>query len=78
MPRNRGPTHLLAHAGDRRSLCGKKDAYPRELVGFADAHVRGHGMVVCSACEAALRELSGGIPSLREVEPDVWSISDRD
>lgn len=45
-------THLTAE-DTRRSLCGVKDALPIVHVRHAAAHVEGHGMVVCVACEQA-------------------------
>ena len=46
------PAHLLAVAGDRRSLCGLKDPLPRVLVRHAPAHMAGYGMEVCDNCAA--------------------------
>ncbi len=46
------PTHIMADAGDRRSLCGLKDPYPHVLARFVQAHVNGWGMPVCPDCSS--------------------------
>jgi hypothetical protein len=54
-PADRRPTHLLALAGATHTLCGLKarDALPQVLAAAAQAHIDGHGMVVCPDCAAA-------------------------
>lgn len=44
------PTHIVAKPGDRRSLCGLRDALPVVWVEAVDAHVRGWQMVICAEC----------------------------
>jgi hypothetical protein len=48
------PTHVIANPGDKRSLCGVKKPLPRVWVRFVDAHVEGHGMVVCPECASLI------------------------
>lgn len=43
-----GETHLVAEAGDRRSLCGVKDPLPVVMVKFAPMHA--YPQRRCSAC----------------------------
>lgn len=63
------PTHILAPQGQGslkpwggtlakpRSLCGIKNPLPIVRPEFVAAHVAGHGMVVCPACQ---RQSDGG------------------
>lgn len=51
-------THVIAHLGDRRSLCGVKKPLPVVWARFVDAHVEGHGMIICRDC----RPLIDGTP----------------
>lgn len=44
------PTHIVAEAGDRYSLCGVKNPLPVVVARFVEAHVKGWGMVVCHEC----------------------------
>lgn len=44
------PTHIVAAASDRRSLCGVKDPLPLICAPFVQAHVDGYGLLVCDAC----------------------------
>lgn len=44
------PTHVVADAGDKRSLCGVKKPRPVVLARFVRAHVDGYGLVVCAGC----------------------------
>lgn len=46
------PAHLLAEAGDRRALCGARDALPRVLFWHYPAHLIGHGLDACPQCLA--------------------------
>jgi hypothetical protein len=46
-------THIVATPGDRRSLCGERDPWPRVWKPFVAMHVRGHGMVPCPECYRA-------------------------
>lgn len=50
----RRPCHLVARAGDSRSLCGqgsnRNPATPAVLVCWAPAHVAGYGRQICLAC----------------------------
>lgn len=48
--RDTRPAHLLAAAGDRRSLCGIKDPLPCVTVEAAPRHVAGWGMAICGDC----------------------------
>lgn len=48
------PAHVVARADDRRSLCGVKNPLPVVLARFVEAHVKGHGMVVCPACASSI------------------------
>jgi hypothetical protein len=57
------PTHLDLEPGDRHSVCGLKDPLPRVWVRYASAHVKGHGMRVCTACALALMASGRGLPS---------------
>jgi hypothetical protein len=44
------PTHLIAKPGDQKALCGLKDPLPVVWTEAAQAHIDGHGMVVCPEC----------------------------
>lgn len=48
------PTHVVAQPGDRKSLCGIRDALPVVAAKAVDAHVRGYAMLVCSECAARM------------------------
>lgn len=48
------PTHLLKAAGARFAMCGEKDAFPRVLARFAEAHAIGYNALFCADCVAAL------------------------
>ena len=55
-PKADAPVHLVDEPGDRRSRCGIKDALPRMLARFVEAHREGHAragkpFVVCEECE---------------------------
>jgi hypothetical protein len=52
------PVHIIDEAGDRKSRCGIKDALPRVLARFVEAHREGHARTgrtffVCEECERA-------------------------
>lgn len=49
------PTHLVAEPGASKALCGVKDPLPRVWARWAQAHIDGHGMPVCPACDAIWR-----------------------
>jgi hypothetical protein len=51
-----GPCHLVAVAGDRRSLCGVKDPLPVVLASRVQAHIDGYGLEVCDLCDLANRQ----------------------
>jgi hypothetical protein len=44
------PTHIVASAGDRHSLCGITDPLPLICAPHVQAHVDGYGLLVCDAC----------------------------
>lgn len=44
------PTHIVAAASERRSLCGVKDPRPLICAPYVQAHVDGYGLLVCDAC----------------------------
>jgi hypothetical protein len=50
------PTHIVDEPGGP-SRCGlnRDDALPRVWAPFVQAHVDGHGLVVCAACATGLR-----------------------
>jgi len=51
------PCHVVAVVGDDRTLCGKpaqgdRATYPQVLAAHVQAHVEGHGMIMCEDCLA--------------------------
>ena len=56
------PTHLHANSGEKRSLCGIKDAMPYMLARFVPMHQAGRAkknlppLNLCEACETAAKE----------------------
>lgn len=59
--RPRNATHIIAMPGDRRTLCGIKDAVPHVWAKFVQAHVDGWAMPVCPDCAAV--NAGAGAPS---------------
>jgi hypothetical protein len=57
LPTLEEPTHVIALPSDRHSLCGVKDPLPVVALRFVDAHIRGHGMVVCRECRAVMDDV---------------------
>lgn len=52
------PTHIVARAGDKRSLCGIADPLPVVWAPYVQSHIDGHGMTLCPQCANVWRSAS--------------------